>query len=64
MGKDVVIKAPVARAFARAPMEFIQHHCPICNQEFNWKEFQAHAKACIESHPERIKELLNGGGDL
>lgn len=55
--KDVNIHAVPAEATARAPIENIQHHCPICNQTFGWEEFQAHAKGCIEAHPERVQEL-------
>lgn len=57
MGKDVTIFAPTAKAFARAPLENIQHHCPICDQTFDWSAFQAHAKGCIEAHPEKVCEV-------
>jgi len=58
--KDVLIKAPVAEAFTRAPDENIMHHCPLCDQTLDWEAFQAHAKACIEAHPERVRHVQGG----
>lgn len=68
MGKDVTIKAPVARAFSRAPsseppgIENIQHHCPLCDQVFGWEEFRAHAPACIKDHPQEVKRAKGEEG--
>lgn len=53
--RDVTIHAPVAEALSRAPMENIQHHCPLCDKPFSWDDFRAHAPACIESHPQKVK---------
>jgi len=57
MGKDVIIKAPMAEAFQRASAENILHHCPLCNETMEWPAFQAHAKACIAAHPEKVREI-------
>lgn len=59
--KDVTIHAPVAQAFSRAGAENIQHHCPLCDQTMGWEEFQAHAKACVEAHPEKVREAEERG---
>jgi len=55
--KDVTIYAPTAEAFARASFEYTQHHCPMCDQTFDWPTFQAHAKGCIEAHPEKVQKI-------
>lgn len=57
---DVTIQAPAAVAHQRAPAEFIQHSCPLCEQEFDWTAFQAHAPRCIEAHPERVQAIREG----
>lgn len=62
MGKDVNIFAVPAQAFARAPVESIQHHCPLCDQTFTWEELIAHRKDCIKAHPEKVRQTKGREG--
>jgi len=57
MGQDAHVYAPTAEAFDRAPAENIQHNCPLCHKTFGWEEFQAHAKPCIDAHPDKVREI-------
>jgi len=61
--RDVVIRAPVARADARAkvPLGAMQHHCPFCRQTFAFLEFVEHAPACIAAHPDEVRDILERG---
>ena len=62
MRKDVTIRAPVAAASSRAPAENIQHHCPLCDQTFDWEEFKAHREGCIKAHPEKVRQIQGKEG--
>ena len=57
MGQDAIVHAMPAAAFERAPLENIQHNCPLCHETLGWVEFQAHAPACIAAHPDEVAEL-------
>jgi hypothetical protein len=58
--KDVTIFAVPAEAFARAPVENIQHACPCCNGVFDWPTFVGHIAPCLTAHPEWAEKATKG----